>query len=148
VYTIEPFRAQDLRDVATLAARVLPEPYPDAFFLHMAQGRRSHFRVSREAVTGELLGFVLAAREPGAVANLLLLAVHPAAQGQGLGRALLRDVQRALTLDQVRRVRLEVRLDNARAIDFYRREGFQVDGLEVGVYRDGGDALAMSKPLW
>lgn len=147
MFTIDRFHPRDLVRVMQLATRTLPERYPPEFFLTMSGTQSRHFRVARDSVTGEVLGFLLAAREPGLVANVLMLAVDPGLQGQGIGRALLKDAQRNLALDDVRALRLEVRVDNVRAIRFYRRMGFDVVGLEPGVYRDGADALAMTKPL-
>jgi len=144
---IEPFHPNDLLPVMRLAARTLPEEYPYEFYLQMARLQGRHFRVAKEGVTRDVLGFIVAAKEPGLRANVLLFAVDPGLQGQGIGRALLRDVQRSLTLDEVRALELQVRSDNRRAIEFYRREGFIVVGRESGVYRDGADALAMSKSL-
>lgn len=144
---IEPFHPDDLLAIMRLASRTLPEEYPYEFYLQMARVQGRHFRVAKDAATSTVLGFIVVAKEPGMKANLLLFAVDPAQQGQGIGRALLRDVQRGLTLDQVRALELQVRSDNRRAIEFYRREGFTVVGRETAVYKDGADALAMSKPL-
>ena len=38
---------------------------------------------------------------------------------------------------------LEVRVDNAPAINFYKNNGFKELGLRKGYYRDGTDALVM-----
>lgn len=144
---IETFQTKDLVDVMRLAARTLPEDYPYDFYLDLARAQERHFRVARDVTTGKIVGFLVAAKEPGLQANVLLFAVDPDYQGLGIGRSLLRDAQRRLTLDNIRRLRLEVRLDNARAIKFYQREGFTVAGLEPGVYKDGADAVAMWKAL-
>ena len=144
---IEAFQTEDLLGVMGLAARVLPEAYPYDFYLKMAQTQGDYFRVARDEATGHVVGFIIATRSPGLEGNVLLIAVDPDRQGRGLGRALLHDVERMLMLDDVRTVRLEVRTDNELALAFYRREGFWVEGLEPRVYRDGGDAFAMRKPL-
>jgi len=145
--SIETFRPRDLVDVMRLASRTLPEEYPYDFYLQLSRAQGQHFRVARDVVDNSLVGFLVAAKEPGLQANVLLFAVDPAYQGLGIGRALLRDAQRRLALDNVRQLRLEVRVDNRRAIRFYQREGFDVAGLQPGVYRDGADAVAMRKTL-
>lgn len=145
--SIETFQSRDLVDVMRLAARTLPEEYPYDFFLDLSRTQGPHFRIARDVTTNQVVGFLVAAKEPALQANVLLFAVDPGRQGQGIGRALLRDVQRRLTIENVRKLRLQVRVDNPRAIRFYQREGFNVAGLETGVYRDGGDAVAMHKTL-
>ncbi len=147
MYKVEPFQPSDLIPVMRLASRVLPEQYPVEFYLQLARNHGPLFKVVREIGSGQLLGFIVAARQPGLRSNVLLFGVDPAHQGRGIGRSLLRSVQRSLTLSNVRELDLEVRPDNVRAIDFYRREGFAVTGLESKVYKDGSDALHMSKPL-
>lgn len=148
MYEIGPFEVSDLLSVAGLASRVLPEAYPPEFFLRMHAIQGDHFRVAREVETGRVAGFILATKQPGLRGNILMFGVDPAAQGQGVGRALLRDVQQGLALDNVRTIDLEVRPDNSRAIEFYQRQGFFVAELEEGVYQDGGDALLMTKALF
>ena len=145
--SIDSFQPRDLVEVMRLASKALPEEYSYEFYLQLASAQGKHFRVARDVTTGGLVGFLVAAKEPGLHANVLLFAVEPEYQGLGIGRALLRDIQRRLALDNVRQLRLEVRVDNKRAIRFYQREGFNVAGLEPGVYKDGGDAVAMWKVL-
>jgi ribosomal-protein-alanine N-acetyltransferase len=72
------------------------------------------------------------------------LPVRPAAQGGGIGRALLRDL---LAHAGPRRVVLEVRTDNAAAIALYESEGFVILGVRRRYYRpSGADAYTMARP--
>lgn len=147
MFVVEPFDSKDLLSVMRLASRVLPEEYPYEFFLRMARGAGRLFRVAREAETGQILGFIVGGKKPGLQGDVLLFAVDPQHQGRGIGHALIRDLQRTLALDDVRELGLEVRTDNVRAIHFYQREGFRVTSVEERVYKDGGDAFWMTKPL-
>nr|WP_281414045.1 GNAT family N-acetyltransferase [Rhodoblastus sphagnicola] len=52
------------------------------------------------------------------------IAVHPRAQGAGVARLLVGHVKKACPEG----VALSVNTDNARALAFYRREGFTLDG--------------------
>jgi len=78
-----------------------------------------------------------------AVADLLvlpLLAMHPAHQGEGLGRELLSRGVDHLERQGAERIRLEVRPDNAGALRLHERSGF----VTVGRTRDAqGDWLTM-----
>lgn len=130
-----------------LSSQTLGEEYPFGFFAQMAAYQGRYFRVARHVETGEVVGFLVASRQPGLQSRILLFAVDSEFQGRGVGRALLQDAQRALALDNVRLVQLEVRPDNRKAIEFYQRSGFRVSRVEEGVYGDGSDALVMTKPL-
>ncbi len=77
-------------------------------------------------------------------AEVQTIAVDPAREGVGLGTALLT----ALLRESARRgcddVVLEVRADNPRAQDLYRRFGFVQVGLRKGYYKPANvDALVM-----
>lgn len=85
------------------------------------------------------------------------IAVHPEAQGQGVGRALMQALcDWADRWGQVLRTELQVYADNARAIALYQRFGFCVEGRHVGyALRDGRyvDSLSMARlhpepPRW
>jgi ribosomal protein S18 acetylase RimI-like enzyme len=147
MFVIEPFTTNDLVPVMNLASRTLPEAYSAEFFLTMSRAQGRYFRVARHVEGGRVTGFIVGCRKPGLEGSVLLFAVDPDYRGQGLGRALFRDVQQQLMLDDVRLLNLEVRPDNRNAIQFYQREGFRVGGVEEAVYKDGSDALWMSKPL-
>jgi ribosomal-protein-alanine N-acetyltransferase len=84
----------------------------------------------------------------GSQGDVLTLAVAAGRWGQGTGSALLE----ALLAEAARRgcteVFLEVRADNARAQQLYRRYGFVQIGIRRGYYQPSGtDALVMRKAL-
>jgi ribosomal-protein-alanine N-acetyltransferase len=104
-----------------------------------------HYLVADDA--GVITGYagLLAA---GSQADVLTLAVAASRWGQGTGSALLE----ALLAEAARRgcveVFLEVRTDNARAQQLYRRYGFVQIGVRRGYYQPSGtDALVMRKVL-
>ena len=77
------------------------------------------------------------------------MAVARAAQGQGVGAALMQALcDYADRWAQVLRIELTVFADNAGAIALYRKFGFEVEGTHRGyALRDGVyvDALAMAR---
>ena len=86
-------------------------------------------------------------REPTGQADVLTMAVATSHWGQGIGSALLT----ALLDEAARRgcteVFLEVRADNPRAQQLYRRHGFTEVGLRRGYYQPSGvDAIVMRRP--
>ena len=79
----------------------------------------------------------------GDEAHVLTLAVTGAAQGGGLGTALLRDL---LDAAGDRRVFLEVRADNPTAQRLYERHGFVPVGRRRRYYQPSGvDAVVMAR---
>ena len=146
-FVIEPFRPHDLVGALKLAQSSLGEEIPYSFFLQMSTLRPEYCKVARDVATRSLVGIIVGTREPGLGGRVLLFAVDPVSQGQGVGRALLRSLSTEMALENVRQVALEVRADNRRAIDFYVRHGFAVTGLQPGAYKDGSDAYVMTKAL-
>jgi len=147
MFAIQPFESQHLLPAMRLAAKTLPEQYPTEFFLQLARDVNRYFRVAVEVESGRVIGLIVGARQPGMEGNVLLFAVDSDFQGQGIGRALLKDLQRRMSIEDIRSIKLEVRPDNRRAISFYEHEGFSVTGLEEHAYKDGSDALWMAKTL-
>lgn len=80
---------------------------------------------------GELLGFHWTKLHPGRLGEVYVLGVAPAAQGLGLGRALLIRGLRYLADRGRREVQLYVDGDNAAALRLYERSGFHRYDLDV-----------------
>jgi [ribosomal protein S18]-alanine N-acetyltransferase len=77
-------------------------------------------------------------------AQLLNIAVHPDAQGRGVGEALVRNGLTTMRELRVPEVRLEVRPWNGAAVRLYQRTGWR----EAGRTRDlEGEWLVMRRPL-
>ncbi|MDB5857745.1 MAG: hypothetical protein JWQ76_1434 [Ramlibacter sp.] len=129
--TIVPVEVDDAAAVAHFIERVIrasvdaTDKEKEDFIVHTrrnvelwaaAPGEALHLKCV--AAGGALLGVVMVKQ----YWNLCHLFVAPAAQGQGLGRALL---EAAVSACRARRVRPYVRLNSARnAVGFYERLGF------------------------
>ncbi|MCC1492846.1 ribosomal protein S18-alanine N-acetyltransferase [Cognatishimia sp. F0-27] len=122
--------------LAALAARAYRhmKPWSSAQFAETLAAPHS-ILVSND--TGFVLGQVVFDE-----AEILALATDPAHQRRGVASSLLKQF---FTLAQSRggtRLFLEVAEDNAPAIAFYRRHGFEIQGLRRGYYRRAGAAAA------
>ena len=94
-------------------------------------------------------GFVLA-RAAGGEAEILTLAVAPAARGRGLGRGLLRAAITQAQALGAQTMFLEVGADNPQALALYAGLGFAKVGTRKGYYSSvsgGSDALVLRLPL-
>jgi ribosomal protein S18 acetylase RimI-like enzyme len=92
---------------------------------------------------GRVAGFCRVTRHAGRAAHVAYLgtfALAPAVHGRGLARAFLEHVVAQLEAQGVRRVELMVEADNAHAIAFYRRLGFEHEGTLRAAYKRAGQA--------
>ncbi|MEG4119460.1 ribosomal protein S18-alanine N-acetyltransferase [Microcoleus sp. N9_B4] len=77
-------------------------------------------------------------------AHIIMLAIHPQFQGQGLGQALLLALLKSACDRQLERSTLEVRDSNLAAVYLYKKFGFKEAGRRKRYYEDTGeDALVM-----
>jgi len=96
---------------------------------------------------GEITGFVLG-RQIGNEAEILNLAILPEKRRRGEGRALLEKALAEFQTRGVRRVFLEVRESNVKAIAFYKKHGFSETGRRKAYYREPEEAaLLMEQQL-
>ncbi|HWP26919.1 MAG TPA: GNAT family N-acetyltransferase [Xanthobacteraceae bacterium] len=95
-----------------------------------------------------LAGYALVLFRPrNAVARLYSIAVAPRIAGRGVGALLLAAAEEAARRRGCDRMRLEVHVENAAAINRYRKSGYRQFGCYRHYYDDGGDALRFEKRL-
>ena len=92
-------------------------------------------------------GGVLVARLAADEAEILTLAVTPAARRGGIGRALVQHAATQAHAAGAARLFLEVGSVNTAARALYERCGFLPVGLRRRYYADGDDAVVMAREL-
>lgn len=138
----------DAREIAAMS-RELIEP---GLTWAWTPARVSHFISNREATV------IVARRERRIAAfalmnfadessHLTLLAVAPGHRRQGLGRHLVDWLSASAMTAGIFCINLELRANNAEALAFYRRMGFEERGFEPGYYQGKEAALRMSRKL-
>ncbi len=95
----------------------------------------------------ESAGGMILARTIADEAEVLTLAVDPAAQRSGIGRALLSQTLRTAQQRGAVAVFLEVAFSNTPARALYADAGFVQVGSRRGYYPEGGDALVLRRSL-
>ncbi len=130
---IRNLRPEDLEAVVALDARHVGRRRDEYFRLKLEENlRATGIRISLAAeVEGNFAGFLLARvfygefgqMEPAAVLDTL--GVHPLYEGQGVGRALLTQLERNLLSLGVNRLETVVDWDNLRFITFFHQAGFR-----------------------
>ena len=86
-------------------------------------------------------------RLAGPEAEVLTVATHPDAQGQGRAQALLADTLEHLRNVGVEVVFLDVSETNDAALHVYTKVGFEAFATRRGYYRDGSAAICMKAAL-
>ncbi|HQU81485.1 MAG TPA: GNAT family N-acetyltransferase [Pyrinomonadaceae bacterium] len=83
-----------------------------------------------EKIIGEIHGYALGPQVFAHVLGELTIAVHPDFQGVGVGRAIFFEFMRRVVEDRadILRVELIARESNGKAIEFYKKLGFEVEG--------------------
>ena len=86
-------------------------------------------------------------RKRSSVARLYSLATQPETRGKGVGTALVEASEAAARQRRCGALRLEVRVDNAVAIQLYERLGYRRIGRLAAYYQDGADGWRYEKTL-
>ncbi len=135
--TLRPCRFRDLRRVMEIENESFTDPYPwDEFAAHLLLRQRG-FVVACQG--GEVVGYVLAAREEGGEGWIRSIAVVPEFRRRGAGTALMEAAMESLVgCDSVS---LLARRSNEAAMALYRKFSFTETGMVKGYYRDGEDAV-------
>jgi ribosomal-protein-alanine acetyltransferase len=96
----------------------------------------------------EIVGYALLLMRRGiSSARLYSIAVAPEETGRGVGARLLAEIEAAARERHTRRLHLEVRADNPKAIRFYEGAGYALVGRRPDYYADGMAALLYSRDL-
>lgn len=106
--------------------------------------QRRHYVLARRDPDGPVAGYAGLALGPD-VADVMTVAVHPAARRHGVGTALLAELVEHAQQAGVPDVLLEVRADNSAALALYARFGFTRVGLRRRYYPDGVDGLVLRR---
>ena len=83
----------------------------------------------------------------GERAEVVSIAVAPAARGRGVASRLMESTLRRLRRRKVKRLVLMVKVTNTAAREFYVKFGFERVRLVRGYYEDGADGLLMARSV-
>jgi ribosomal-protein-alanine N-acetyltransferase len=150
---VEPGGSDDLDGVMAVMESAFGDRFGEAWTRSQCAGILPMAGVSlslaRPRLGGDVAGFSLV-RTIAGESELLLIAVAPDRQRQGIGTALLEDFLARARAAGVTRVHLEVRDGNA-ATEMYRAAGFVPTGRRSNYYRavDGKrfDALTFARTV-
>ena len=153
--TVRPAERADLLGVFRIEKSVFSQPWPFAAFEKLldapaflvADGEGTEPASGADGVAaGDVLGYVVGDITPNHgrdIGHVKDIAVRPGAQGDGLGRTLLRRGLYVLSDWGASVVKLEVRESNHRAQSLYADEGFEPTRRIPSYYADGEAAFVM-----
>lgn len=96
----------------------------------------------------QILGYyILLTRKQSKKARLYSIAVHPSARGKNVGQALMHHLINVAKEMHYPYISLEVRENNVKAIQLYKKFGFLEKGIKPNYYVDGANALIMYSDL-
>lgn len=107
-------------------------------------------RAGKAQPRSKLCGYLIACLRGGRLAGsaeLVSVAVEPEVRGRGAASALLESALRRLARRGAERLTLVVRSSNGPARAFYEKYGFRRLRTVPRYYEDGGDGIAMSRPV-
>ena len=147
---LKPEDRDDVAEALGCCGAFTDEEVVVALELFDADGREG-YRLFGAEIGGRICGYVCVGRAALTESSWYLywLCVHPAAQRQGVGTALRRDVERFVWAEGGRRLVIETsgRPDYHRARRFYERAGYVSVGLIRDFYRSGDDCVVYAKQL-
>ena len=78
-------------------------------------------------------------------AEIRYLSVHPSYKKRGLGKKLFHQIIKECKNENIKRIFLEVSINNQQALSFYDNFGFKTIDVRKNYYKDGSDALIKEK---
>ncbi|MHA1462907.1 MAG: GNAT family N-acetyltransferase [Candidatus Heimdallarchaeota archaeon] len=145
IIEIRKVMKKDLKEIQYICEKCFPGD--DVFEIAETLFEAEHYYVALEPISKEIVGFVIFGIYSIETAHIMIFAVHPAHQQKGIGSEILVFTLDEISKSPISRVRLEVKIDNKQAIQFYEKRGFKIKGKLKEYYDDLSDGFLMVKEL-
>lgn len=149
--TIRPMEERDLPAVMEVENLCFKHPWKKEDFLYeMHENQFSNPWVLELGNTDEsvvsVVGFSVYWKTFDS-ATICQIAVHPYLQRRQLGSAIMDEIINDCWVQKAQTLTLEVRASNTKAINFYKKHGFDIVTTKPHYYDDGEDALYMTRKV-
>ena len=145
----------DLDDIISLNLETLPEHYSNSFFIELLMDSPETFLVAEHDKT--IIGYIMCRIEYGFSSlkkiklsrkgHIVSFAVKKEYRNRTVGKTLVKQALIGMKLKKCSEAYLEVRVNNLAAINLYQSIDFTITTTLEKYYRDGQNALLMSKDI-
>lgn len=141
---IRPLEKKDIKKVVELEEKIFGETLGEEMLLNEINNPMVWFRVIEEK--SEIIGYIggYFYLEDGEILNFLIDENH---QHLGFGSTLFSSLLQEAKQKGIKRVTLEVKSNNYKAIKFYKKFNFEQISIRKNYYKDKEDAIVMLKEL-
>ena len=131
--SITPMHADHLGDLADMESAAFSRPWSYDSLAEELQNPLAVFYVAEDVEAESAVGYVGMHHilDEGYITNLV---VHPGRRREGIASALIKEIIEYAEHHDLKRVTLDVRVSNARAIALYEKFGFEKDGVRPDFY--------------
>ncbi|KXA90575.1 hypothetical protein AKJ62_00435 [candidate division MSBL1 archaeon SCGC-AAA259D14] len=141
IISVRDVEPEDLPIIHEIAEESFKDPYPLSLLKHIYETKPEGFMAAE--IGGEIVGYLIGLVRWGDVGHILAIAVDELHREKGVGSALLINAIDRLKNNGANRIRLEVRVSNEIAQEFYGKIGFKPRKVVPAYYSDGEDAVSM-----
>lgn len=131
--------------VIKLASDTLTERYNPSLFNYFYETFPEGFIVVE--YSQKIIGFIIGVKINNILAKILMISISKNFQRKNIGSELLIYFLNILTKEYIKYVELEVRIDNYKAINFYKKHGFEINNKIKNFYQNGKSAYNMKKEI-
>jgi ribosomal-protein-alanine N-acetyltransferase len=141
VINLRKFNPSDMFSVIKLSSENLSEHYNTNLFNYFYETFPNGFWVCE--INHKIVGFLIGVKLNNETAKILMLSVSKIYQNKGIGSSLLKIFLNEIILENIKKVELEVKRTNYKAIKFYKRFGFEIVEIIKEFYENKDDAFNM-----
>jgi ribosomal-protein-alanine N-acetyltransferase len=131
--------------VIKLASETLTERYNPSLFNYFYETFPEGFIIAEKDY--KIIGFLIGVKIDTKLAKILMLAVSKSHRRKNIGSELLNQFLNKISIENIKRIELEVRTHNRTAIEFYKKHGFKIKEKQKEFYQSGEDAYTMIKEI-
>jgi ribosomal-protein-alanine N-acetyltransferase len=131
--------------VIKLASDTLTERYNPSLFNYFYETFPEGFIVVE--YSQKIIGFIIGVKINNILAKILMISISKNFQRKNIGSELLIYFLNILSKEYIKYVELEVRIDNKKAINFYKKHGFEIKNKIKNFYQNGKSAYNMRKEI-
>lgn len=145
MHIIKRFEPKDIFSIIKLASETLPEQYSPSLFNYFFETYPEGFIIAKK--NHKIIGFIVGVKLISDDAKILMLAVSENIRRQNVGSDLFNSFLNEISKQKIKSVELEVRTDNVNAVNFYKKQGFEIIETLQNFYQNGENAYQMKKNI-